>query len=191
LPRNPEDIRSMATLLHDPIAHPEIPFIATPSGPYEAPLRRGQLVRLVADLARDPSNWQGHVRHEPDRRWWTRLMRHEHFDAWLISWPGQEATDLHDHGGSAAALTVVEGTLEHVLASRGGELSRETLSAGTLLAVEPGAVHDVRNPTALPAVSIHVYSPPLERMTYFRPDGAGLAPVRTVYGDQPEMELSW
>jgi hypothetical protein len=157
----------------------------------ETSLRRGQLVRLVADLARDSGHWQHLVRHEPGRRWWTRLVRREHVDAWLITWPGQEATDLHDHGRSAAALTVVRGNLEHVLASRSGQLSRETLNTGTLLSLEPEAIHDVRNTSLLPAVSIHAYSPPLERMTYFRPDGNGLMPVRTVHGDEPETELPW
>jgi mannose-6-phosphate isomerase-like protein (cupin superfamily) len=181
----------MATLLHDPIAQLETPGHPRLSRAYDEPLRRGQLVRLVADLAREANYWQRLVHHEPDRRWWTRLVRHEQVDVWLITWPAQGATDLHDHGNSAAALTVVQGTLEHVLASRTGELSRETLSAGTLLSVEPGAVHDVRNPLAVPAVSIHAYSPPLERMTYFRPDGSGLEAVRTVHGDQPETELPW
>jgi hypothetical protein len=157
----------------------------------QTPLRRGQLIRLVADLAREPATWQQLVRHEPDRRWWIRLIRRGNVDAWLITWPGQEATDLHDHGRSAAALTVVRGSLEHVLASRRGQLSRETLNTGTLLSLEPEAIHDVRNTSLHPAVSIHAYSPPLERMTYFRPDGNGLAPVRTVHGDEPETDLSW
>ncbi len=181
----------MTIVLREPISHPETAAIAVPSRAYDAPLRRGQLIRLVADLARDPSYWQRLARHEPDHRWWTRLVRHEHVDAWLITWPGQESTDLHDHGRSAAALTVVQGSLEHVLASRSGELSRETLSTGTLLSVEPEAVHDVRNTSRVPAVSIHAYSPPLERMTYFRSDRNGLAPLRTVHGDQPETELAW
>jgi mannose-6-phosphate isomerase-like protein (cupin superfamily) len=181
----------MTTLLGEPTSPIETSAIAAPSPTFDAPLRRGQLIRLVADLARDASYWQRLARHEPDRRWWTRLVRHEHVDAWLITWPGDEATDLHDHGRSAAALTVVQGTLEHVLASRGGELSRETLSTGTLLSVEPEAVHDVRNTSRIPAISIHAYSPPLERMTYFRPDAKGLQPVRTVHGNQPETELPW
>jgi mannose-6-phosphate isomerase-like protein (cupin superfamily) len=181
----------MATLLHDAIAYSETPATARLSPPAEAPLDRHQLAGVVAGLARERRLWRDLMHHNPRQRWWTRLLRHEHVDAWLIVWPGQEATDLHDHGRSAAALTVVEGTLEHVLASRSGSLSRETLSAGTFLSVAPDAVHDVRNPTGIPAVSIHAYSPPLERMTYFRTSSSGLQPVRTVHGDQPEMEQPW
>jgi mannose-6-phosphate isomerase-like protein (cupin superfamily) len=181
----------MTTLLQDAISYPETLVAPTLSGASGGPLDRAALAELVADLAADMPAWQHLVRHDPDHRWWTRLLGREDVDAWLLTWPGRGATDLHDHGASAAALTVVEGTLEHVLASRGGGLARETFSAGTLLSVEPGAVHDVRNPTTSPAVSIHAYSPPLSRMTFFRRDAAGLRPVRSVYGNQPETEQSW
>src|SRR5664280_2848780 len=136
-------------------------------------LDRAELSAIVVDLARDRDAWQPLVRHLPERRWWTRLVSDSAVDAWLISWPGREGTDLHDHGASAAALTVVEGTLEHVLAARSGELSREALAPATLLTVEPWAVHDVGNPRGTPAVSIHAYSPPLEQMTFYRRHSGG------------------
>jgi hypothetical protein len=62
---------------------------------------------------------------------------------------------------------------------------------GTLLSMQPWAVHDVGNPTGSPAVSIHAYSPPLSQMTFFRRDAAGLRPVHTTHGDEPEMEQPW
>ena len=43
----------------------------------------------------------------------------------------------------------------------------------------------------LTAVSIHAYSPPLEQMTYYERRPGGLDALRTVRGDQPELEQPW
>lgn len=154
-------------------------------------LDRSELAALVAELAADRESWMGQVRHLSERRWWTRLVRESGVDVWLISWPSLQHTDLHDHGASAAALTVVEGELDHVLASRSGELSHEIISRGTMLTVEPWAVHDVRNTSEAVAVSIHAYSPPLEQMTFYDRRAGKLEAVRTVRGDEPEIEQPW
>jgi hypothetical protein len=47
-------------------------------------------------------------------------------------------------------------------------------------------VHDVRDPFLEPAISIHAYSPPLSRMTYYERGPGGIVPVRTVETRQPE-----
>jgi mannose-6-phosphate isomerase-like protein (cupin superfamily) len=154
----------------------------------ENSIARSELTALVAELAADRASWRSQVQHIPERRWWTRLVRNSRVDVWLITWPGHQHTDLHDHGASAAALTVVEGTLEHVLASRTGELSREPISAGTMLTIEPWAVHDLVNPSNTAAVSIHAYSPPLEQMTFFRRLPGRLEAVGSLRGDKPEIE---
>jgi hypothetical protein len=46
-----------------------------------------------------------------DDRWFTRLHGDDELDIWLISWVPDRSTELHDHGGSLGALTVVSGTL--------------------------------------------------------------------------------
>ena len=44
-------------------------------------------------------------------RWFVRLSTNPRYDAWLIGWHAHQGVDLHDHGGSAGALYVVEGEL--------------------------------------------------------------------------------
>ena len=44
-------------------------------------------------------------------RWFTRLHGNDELDVWLISWVPDRSTELHDHGGSLGALTVVSGSL--------------------------------------------------------------------------------
>ena len=46
-----------------------------------------------------------------DERWFTRLHGDDELDVWLISWVPDKSTELHDHGGSLGALTVVSGAL--------------------------------------------------------------------------------
>ena len=71
-------------------------------------------------------------------------------------------------------------------AQTAGGLTATDLRPGRTQWVAPGIVHDVRNVAALPAVSIHAYSPPLSSMTYYRQDWDRLVPVKTVTGREPE-----
>ncbi len=45
-------------------------------------------------------------------RWYTQLHGDDELDVWLISWVPDRSTELHDHGGSLGALTVVSGALQ-------------------------------------------------------------------------------
>ena len=84
-------------------------------------------------------------------------------------WPGQ-SVELHDHGDSHAAFTVVEGDLVEVTAGRrtAARAARRCRRASTRV-VPAGTRHDVLNLTTTPATSIHVYSPQLTSMTFYDP----------------------
>jgi mannose-6-phosphate isomerase-like protein (cupin superfamily) len=145
------------------------------------PLCVQDLATLVGDLADRPESWHSLVRFGSEERWWTRLRGDDTVDIWLLTWVTDTGTDLHDHGNSAGAFTVVSGTLEEVRPDGpNGALRVTTLEAGDVRVVERGAVHDVRSPFALPAISLHAYSPPLREMTFYTPTDAGPQPTRTV-----------
>ncbi len=144
-----------------------------------------ELVELVRSYAADTELWQPRVRFSAESRWWTRLHTDGDADVWLLSWMQDQTTELHDHGGSTAAFTVVQGALEEVRIDA-GQLTATVLRPGRTQWVAPGIVHDVRNVHAKPAVSIHAYSPPLSSMTYYRQDGATLVPTHTITGREPE-----
>lgn len=152
------------------------------------PLEMDSLVGLVRGLAADEARWAGRVRFGTvERRWWTRLHADPRVDVWLLTWLPGHGTDLHDHGTSTAAFTVVRGRLQEVRADRSGTCTSTVRAAGTTAWVAPGVVHDVRA-TAAPAVSIHAYSPPLTRMTYYDTGAGTLRPTRTVESYEPEQE---
>jgi hypothetical protein len=145
------------------------------------PLCAQDLATLVSDLADRPHVWRPQVRFGSDERWWTRLRGDDTVDIWLLTWVTDTGTDLHDHGSSAGAFTVVAGTLEEVRPEGpNGALVVTSLAAGDVRVVERGVVHDVRSPSDLPAISLHAYSPPLREMTFYAPSPHGPQPIRTV-----------
>jgi hypothetical protein len=135
-------------------------------------------------------------------RWFTRMCGDDELDIWLISWVPGHATELHDHGGSLGALTILSGSLNE---SRwdGRGLRRRRLDAGDQAGFPLGWVHDVvwaprpvptpiTGPAAIaapvrPTLSVHAYSPPLTAMSYYEiTDRNALRRQRTELTDQPE-----
>ncbi len=47
-------------------------------------------------------------------------------------------------------------------------------------------VHDVRNISDAPAVSVHAYSPPLTTMTYYDLEDGRLEPIASIATEDPE-----
>jgi len=126
-----------------------------------------------------------------DARWFTRLHADDELDVWLISWVPGHTTELHDHGGSLGALTVLSGAL-HEYRWDGERLRRRRLDAGDQAAFPLGWVHDVVGaPTladpATTTLSVHAYSPPLTAMSYYEvTERATLRRTRTELTDGPE-----
>ena len=130
-------------------------------------------------------------------RWFTRLHSEDELDVWLISWVPGHATELHDHGGSLGALTLLSGAL-HEYRWDGGQLRHRRLAAGDQAAFPLGWVHDVawaprehapegRSEAKAPALSVHAYSPPLTAMSYYEVTQRNtLRRVRTALTDTPE-----
>ena len=123
-------------------------------------------------------------------RWFTRLHGDDELDVWLISWVPNRSTELHDHGGSLGALTVVSGSLSETRWD-GDSLRQRQLSAGDQAGFPLGWVHDVvwAPDTVLngPTLSVHAYSPPLTAMSYYEVTGRNtLRRKRTELTDKPE-----
>lgn len=156
-----------------------------------AALSLPELTTLVRSVAGDHALWQSRLRiPEGADRWWTRLSADSRVDVWLLSWLPGHHTDLHDHGESAAAFSVVRGRLIEIRADRTGHRTAYARSPGSTTWVAPGVVHDVRGAGTTPAVSIHAYSPPLREMNYYAPGRGGrLRVARTVRTDEPEQDL--
>jgi hypothetical protein len=65
---------------------------------------------------------------------------------------------------------------------------QQLLRAGDAIALPEGLVHDVWAPGPDMATSVHVYSPPLQAMTYYDPETG--TPDRTVGIDPAPIDLT-
>ncbi len=132
-------------------------------------------------------------------RWFARLHGDDEVDVWLISWVPGHRTELHDHGGSLGALTLLSGALDEFRWD-GDRLRCRRLEAGDQASFPLGWVHDVvwaptePRTSAIslpgaqrPALSVHAYSPPLTVMSYYEVTNQNrLRRQRTELTDQPE-----
>jgi hypothetical protein len=131
-------------------------------------LTPAELASLARDLAGRCDLWQPLVRHDPGARVYVQLHRDQHLDAWLICWMHDQDTGLHDHDVSSGAVTVIAGALaEECLVLGRGELDERRFGPGESFAFDASRIHQVRHVGAGPAVSLHLYSPPLWRMGYY------------------------
>jgi hypothetical protein len=157
------------------------------------PLSIRELLQLTGSIAAEVAAGRHAVRFDPVERWHTRLLNGEYADVWLITWPRHQAAQLHDHGGSLGALSVVQGVLSEQRWLPGADRPRlvpRRLPAGARAGFPLGYVHDVVNADPEPALSVHAYSPPLTAMSYYEIDGNhALRRIRTLLTDDPEPQL--
>jgi predicted metal-dependent enzyme (double-stranded beta helix superfamily) len=132
------------------------------------------LLAIAQRYAAQPHDWPFAARFDPVRRWYARLAEHADHEVWLLTWLPGQATDLHDHGGSAGAFVVASGTLTEQTVVRRGDapaLKATVLPAGAGRQFGAHHIHRVANTGNTPAVSVHAYGPVLRAMTRYRLEG--------------------
>ncbi len=158
------------------------------SGPTLRPAQLVEFTRFFADEV--ASGKFPYVAFDHAQRWHQRIYRDRRVDIWLISWLPEQGTQLHDHGGSAGAFTVLSGRLTEAVPGRWRgtrvRVRETTHGAGASVGFGRHYIHDVRNLGAEPAVSVHAYSAPLTSMTYYNLEAGELVPIKTLATDDPE-----
>lgn len=157
----------------------------------EGRLHRSRLAELVTSIGREEQSWRPLVRHDPDHRWYARLLHARNVEVWLIGWETGQDTRFHDHGGSSGAFYVASGRLTEEYGNVEGRarLQRRTHRTGRVVPFGPAYVHNLGNSHAEAATSIHAYSPPLATMTYYHPGGGMLVPYETLITAGPDPEV--
>jgi predicted metal-dependent enzyme (double-stranded beta helix superfamily) len=176
-------------------SHGGLPMIgAAPSGT----LSRTQLRVLVDGLASADHLWRHLARHEPDRRVYEELLLEDPQFAqcvgvWLICWMDNHDTGFHDHDVSSGAVAVVAGTLRDERLVVGANPRARNYSPGETFDFGPSDIHRMSHAGGGPAISIHAYSPPLERMGAYEVDPEGVlrrAPISYTEELRPAMHAA-
>jgi quercetin dioxygenase-like cupin family protein len=104
------------------------------------------------------------VRRDRSHRFCLRLWRDERSEGWLLGWLDDQETGFHDHDRSAGGVHVIEGSLAEDRLTFGTEDGTRIFSAGESFSFDTQHIHRMRHHGAEPALSLHVYSPPLASM---------------------------
>ncbi|MEA2388279.1 MAG: hypothetical protein QOG41_1052 [Thermoleophilaceae bacterium] len=131
--------------------------------PSERDLTRTELRELALRLAARPELWEHLVRHDPEERVYEELLCDDHVAVWLLCWMHDHDTGFHDHDLSSGGVAVASGAIREDRLSLSGPLSRE-LGAGEALDFGASDIHRVLHAGDAPTITIHAYSPPLDRM---------------------------
>jgi cysteine dioxygenase type I len=130
------------------------------------------LSAIAAGLAAVTVPWELGLGEVPTERRFHRVLATEAYEAWVICWPSGEVLDMHDHGGSSGAFSVVSGELDEATIEAGVTVTR-TLAPGDTAVFGASRIHAVANRRTAVATSVHVYSPPLSSMMYYQSHGDG------------------
>jgi len=153
-----------------------------PSDRYLSPV---ELEAFVRELAEQPELWIDRVRHDATQRVYEELISDAHLTAWLICWIDEQDTGFHDHDRSAGAVAVVGGRVREERLAIGGDRSEVSqrsrmFGVGDAFHFTAADIHRVCHSGDDPAVTLHVYSPPLARMGAYSIDEHGVLARHTI-----------
>ncbi|MFN7135572.1 MAG: cysteine dioxygenase [Myxococcales bacterium] len=105
------------------------------------------------------------LRFEAERYARIPLAVSRHWELVLVSWLPGQASAVHDHGGSHGASVLLAGALLETSFRRQGRrlvpVRRRRVQRGQAMLEGHGGIHRVANDAERPAISLHLYSPPL------------------------------
>jgi cysteine dioxygenase len=138
---------------------------------------RPDLARLTEELSRfeiDIDDLSQHLRFAETGYQRNLVRAAPNYHAWVLCWKNGQRSPIHDHPGSACVVRVLRGTLTETLFERApnghvkATFSRDFVQ-GSVIGSEDSDIHQVSNLQAENAdlVTLHVYSPPLNRMETF------------------------
>ena len=143
--------------------------------PRLAPAEMREFMRHFRDEAICWARLGPHLDFSPHGYVRKRLFRNSQWEMLLLCWlPGQK-TVIHDHGGSWGATRVLTGSLHESLyhwresASTITRQSGRSVKTAQITIENDATIHQVENRGAVPAISLHLYSPPLVQFHSYNP----------------------
>jgi predicted metal-dependent enzyme (double-stranded beta helix superfamily) len=147
-------------------------------------LSAAELQEFVTGLAERPELWIHLVKHDSSQRVYEELLSDQHLTAWLICWMDEHDTGFHDHDVSCGAVAVVSGAVREERLAIDGPTRRGVFRAGASFHFAASDIHRVSHAGSDPAVTLHVYSPPLLRMGAYAIGEDGVLARHSVSSEQ-------
>jgi predicted metal-dependent enzyme (double-stranded beta helix superfamily) len=132
-----------------------------------------ELRDVVSRALDDREAWEHLVREDRDERVCELLQRDDDAELWLVCWADGHDTGFHDHDSSTGLIAVLDGAIREERLTVGASAISGVHSAGAWVSVPPGDIHRVKHAAGEPAVTLHAYSPPLERVGTYAVAGDG------------------
>jgi predicted metal-dependent enzyme (double-stranded beta helix superfamily) len=149
-----------------------------------------ELEQFVTELSARPELWIHLVKHDTTQRVYEELLSDEHVTAWLICWMDEHDTGFHDHDVSCGAVAVVSGAVREERLAIGGPPRTGVFRAGGSFHFSASDIHRVSHAGSDPAVTLHVYSPPLLRMGAYEIGADGVLERHTMSYEEELRPLS-
>jgi predicted metal-dependent enzyme (double-stranded beta helix superfamily) len=139
----------------------------------DSELEETELRELAHAIADRPELWQHHLDHRPEQRTYTRVLHNDNVEAYVICWMDGHDTGFHDHDVSRGAMAVITGEVHEDRLAIGGTPLTKQLVGGQSVTFGAADIHRVRHAGEAPAVTIHVYSPPIRQMGQYEFEEGG------------------
>jgi predicted metal-dependent enzyme (double-stranded beta helix superfamily) len=110
---------------------------------------------------------------ESGTRAYALLYDDAHVEVWLLAWLPGHTTGWHDHGVSNLGLCMVAGAIAEQQLRFAAPPTERLIATGETRSAGSDYIHLLEWREGAPAVSVHVYSPPLDAVGQYRigPDG--------------------
>ena len=123
-------------------------------------------------------------------RAYRELFASEHVSGWVIRWGETADTGFHDHDASAGAVYVLDGQVREERLAIGSESRPRTYGPGESFAFEAADIHCVSHAGDSPALTVHLYSPPLRQMGAYLIERSGLLRRLTISHEEELRPLT-
>lgn len=146
---------------------------------------------LLRAYAQSEESWRGYVNFREDTYSRNLIWRCGDFELLLLCWNKGQASPIHDHSGQQCWMAVLEGELEEVHYADGGEHGlgsrpapgrvKDFPTGGVAFIDDDIALHLVRPKAGQQAVSLHLYSSPIDTCRVFCPESGAPTAIQVGY----------
>ena len=97
------------------------------------------------------------------------IQRDNNFEMFLINWPVEYQSNIHNHADYGCLMKVLQGSLqENIYSKQLDLLETKFKTKGNVSYIDDSiGYHSINTLNDLSSVSIHIYSPPLHKTDYY------------------------